>query len=239
MKLYEIYEDEMKYYIVTELMRGKSLCEYIAEMPKDHLTEAKVAWIMSQVLSGLNYCHMQGVAHRDIKAENLMFSDRECTILKLIDFGFAKFFKKGQTKFKEILGSPMYMAPEIVRQDQYNEKCDIWSCGILCYTMLSGSMPYKINEEDSVELLFELIKSKKFSKDDFLRPEWNHISDEAKNFTLSLLQSDPKMRKSAADALNDPWIILAKDKSSDQIEFRKTLERLININVRNLIIAIR
>ncbi len=231
MRIYEVFEDEHKYYIVIELMKGLSLCEYIANVPQGQLTEAIVAGIMRQVLSGLNFCHLQGIAHRDIKPENLMFADKECTVLKIIDFGFAKLFKKDESKFKEILGSPMYMAPEIIIKQEYNEKCDIWSCGIMCFMLLSGNMPYKMGDDDPLDALFAQIRTKTFTQSDLIISSWQHISPEARSFVLMLLEREPEKRPAAKDVLTHPWLTCAKKENLDPEEAKRSLERLLRNNV--------
>jgi len=231
MKIYEIFEDEIKYYIVIELMRGKTLFEQMQVLKAKQLTEGKVANLIRQVLSGLNCCHTQGIAHRDIKPENLMFADKESTTLKLIDFGFAKFFKAGECKFKEILGSPMYMAPEILTQDEYDEKCDIWSTGILCYSLLCGEMPFQPHEDDPLEVLLERIRLKVFTKSDMSGTAWQHISNEAKDFVLMLLEKDPEKRPSAKEMLGHIWLSVAKDENLNVTEAKKAMERLLSISV--------
>lgn len=96
---------------------------------------------MHQVVSAVNYCHTKSIVHRDLKPENLLL-DRAGSIssIKVIDFGTSQAFRKNQ-RMKEKFGTPYYIAPEVLRQD-YNEKCDIWSCGVILYILLSGRPPF-------------------------------------------------------------------------------------------------
>lgn len=235
MNLYEIYEDENKYYIVIELLSGKHLSDYVTSKPNKKLNESEATVIMKHILSGLNCCHMQNIVHRDIKLENIMFSDPERTNIKLIDFGFGKLCREGKSQLREQLGSPMYMAPEIFIQSQYNEKCDIWSCGILCYILLSGKAPYIINGNTakvaSIDTLYNLIKTKEFTDEDFSGPEWSQVSSKAKDFVLTLLQRNPMKRPSASKALEHSWLNSIQNKQKDIGESHGVMKRLMTKKV--------
>ena len=136
-------------------------------MTMDNFNEKLTAEILEQVLRSLSYCHGKGIAHRDLKPENIMLESKGGKwFVKLVDFGFAKFYDP-EKRFNELLGSPMYMAPEIVANLPYDESCDVWSLGIIAYIMLSGEMPFVA---DSQKQLFEIIKTCKFTIKD-------HMSD--------------------------------------------------------------
>lgn len=113
--------------------------QYIGQFPED-----EVLRIIKQVAEALQYLHFNSIAHRDIKLENIMFAeeDQDNLQIKLIDFGFAEKFdrKKGM---KIILGSPLYMAPELVAKEVYNECIDVWALGIITYLLLSGLTPFQ------------------------------------------------------------------------------------------------
>jgi calcium-dependent protein kinase len=94
---------------------------------------------MKQILSAVFYMHQKNVMHRDIKPENMLY-DIESKALKIIDFGTAVKFKNGE-KLKGLVGTPYYIAPEVIR-GEYEEKCDVWSCGVILYIMLCGYPPF-------------------------------------------------------------------------------------------------
>ena len=235
MKVFDVYEDEHKFYIVSELMQGVTLIDHFSKMAQEEFTEKLVASYMKQILSGLCHCHSKKIAHRDIKPENIMFADKEQKILKLIDFGFAKIFNPQERKVQEILGSPMYMAPEICAKKPYDEKCDIWSCGILSYLLLSGEVPYVMEADTSLTTLLEQILAKHFTMDTFKTEAWEHISMEAKKFALRMLEKDPMKRASAMDLLNDPWLLQAKDTPLDKAASKKYLDNMKNNVVSSLL----
>ena len=94
---------------------------------------------MEKLFRAINHCHASGVVHRDIKPENIMVDlDGE---LKFIDFGLSKKFSDHSKSLKTVVGTPFYMAPEVI-ESKYNEKCDIWSLGVLMYVLLSGYLPF-------------------------------------------------------------------------------------------------
>ena len=223
MKIFETFEDDHKFYIVVEFMEGDSLLAYISKQAQSVFTEKLVAGIIKQLLTGLNHCHSHGIGHRDIKPDNIMFADKENKTIKLVDFGFAKMFDPAESKLQELLGSPLSMAPEICQKKPYDLKCDIWSCGIICYILLTGEIPYLIEEGSSLPSLFEQIKKKSFSMADFEGGSWAGISVEAKHFVLAMLEKEPEKRASASQMLTMPWLIMAKDTQDKTAENQKCL----------------
>lgn len=141
----------------------------------ESLTEEKIAFYMEQIISCVSYMHQQGICHRDIKPENFLFENQEKKLLKLIDFGTTIHFKN-YNFLSYIKGTSAYMAPEVIRKN-YNEKCDIWSCGIILYLALTGRWPFNgITDEERMnkilnnELTFEGcgLTKKKFGNCDLL-----------------------------------------------------------------------
>lgn len=138
-KIYEMYEDNAYYYIVCEVLSGGELFDRIIE--KGTVDEVMSAGIIKQTMECLNFIHQQNIIHRDLKPENLMFVDKNSNTIKLVDFGFAKVFdpKKG---LNEMLGTPLYIAPEIISGKKYSTKVDVWSLGVIAYSMLCGAPPF-------------------------------------------------------------------------------------------------
>ena len=195
-KFFETYHDEFYFHIVMELCTGKEVFDKIVE--EDYLTESKVAKIIYKVTSAINYCHANGITHRDIKPENILLesSDPDADI-KLIDFGLSRKYNINE-KMHTILGTPYYVAPEVLKGD-YDQKCDVWSIGAITYIMLCGEPPFlgKTNNE-----IF-----KKILNDDVLfdKSKWKKTSNEAKNFIRECMNKNPEKRFSAQKALEHPW----------------------------------
>ncbi|OMJ65827.1 hypothetical protein SteCoe_37563 [Stentor coeruleus] len=194
-RIYEFFEDEKYFYIILEFCKGGDLFEKIVELHK--FEEAKAAEIMSQIFSGINYLHSKGIVHRDIKPENVLMDKKDSLTLKIIDFDTATFF--GKEKFHEMFGTALFMAPEVV-QGTYNEKCDMWSCGIIMYILLSGIPPYDGTEE----MIFKALKNVDIK---FNGPRWERISSEAKDLLSKLLIPNPAMRISSSEACQHKWIL--------------------------------
>ena len=143
-KIFEYFIDEKCHYIVSELIAGGELYETIVKFRK--FNEKKAAYILKQILSALNYLHSRSIVHRDIKPENILVQqfdknkNSDELNIKLIDFGASNFFKENEILTLKV-GSPYYIAPEVLNKS-YNEKCDIWSSGVVLYVMLTGSFPF-------------------------------------------------------------------------------------------------
>ena len=198
-KVYEFYSTEKYIYIINELCTGGELFNKIVEVK--YFTESTACFIMRQLLSAVAYCHDKGVIHRDLKPENILIEnseekDKEYFHIKIIDFGTCEILKK--KKLTEQIGTSFYIAPEVLKNG-YNEKCDLWSCGVILYILLCGSPPfYGKNEKEIFQKILD-------GNVNFKHKIWNKISDDAKNLVIKLLQVDPSQRLSAAEALEDEW----------------------------------
>lgn len=137
LKLYEVFQDEARFYVVTQLCEGGELFDEIVK--RKSFSEKDAAQIMLQILSAIVYCHSNHICHRDLKPENILMENGEQ--VKVIDFGTAANFNPEQG-MNTMLGTPYYMAPEIFNQSTYNEKCDVWSLGVIMYVMLTGRPPF-------------------------------------------------------------------------------------------------
>ena len=210
LKIVDFYSTLKKYYIITEYCPEGELFNEIIKVGK--FDEGQAAFIINQILKAIVYCHKNNIIHRDIKPENLMITNREkngCLQVKLIDFGTAKIFEKGHQENKYV-GSSYYMAPEIIKR-KYDEKCDLWSIGVILYILLTGRPPFDGNDDDEI---LENVKKGVYDKWAYPFPL---LSAHAKDLIFKLLQYDPKKRLSAEQALDHPWFKTAEFKKKDKV----------------------
>ncbi|KAI9271308.1 kinase-like domain-containing protein, partial [Sporodiniella umbellata] len=197
--LHDIYESDDAVYIVTDLCTGGELFQRIVE--RGTYTEVMAADLVRQMLEGLRYLHSQDIVHRDIKPENLLFkTTEEDSDLLITDFGLSKLLKDHDQVLTTACGTPGYVAPEVLLGTGHGTPVDIWSVGVIMYTLLSGYTPFY--GEDQNELFDEIIKGKYQFDEEY----WSDISDEAMNLIDRMLAHDPKERITAEEALDDPWI---------------------------------
>lgn len=205
-KIFEFFQDDKRFYIVTELLKGGELFDKIIKYKK--FTEYDAAKYMKQVLSALAYCHSHHIVHRDLKLENLLLeSNSEDSPLKIIDFG-ASICYEYDKKMKGKKGTPYYIAPEVLLKKYYDEKCDVWSSGILLYIFLVGVPPFYGNSD------VEILEQVKKGTIDYFHPSLRSISKEARNLLMSLTKYNPAKRCTSLEALQHPWFnILSKGPS--------------------------
>ncbi len=200
-KIFEFYITKAHYYIVTEYCKDGELFSYI----KNKYSERQLAVLFYQIFSGLWYLHDNKILHRDIKLENIMISGKEkdqqtnedLFWIKIIDFGTAKIFDKNK-KEKDVVGSSYYIAPEVLKQN-YNEKCDTWSVGVILYMSLVGRAPF--DGKDDEEIIYKISTANYNSKE----PKLLSHSSEVRDLVSKLLQKDIDKRLSAKEALEHPW----------------------------------
>lgn len=171
LKIFEVFEDKVNYFLVTEFCSGVELFETIQK--KIRFSEYEAAQIIRQVLQAISYCHSLGVVHRDLKPENLIYDEENDNALKIIDFGTSVEYDKKKVQLKQMHGTSYYIAPEVLKQN-YDERCDVWSIGVLMYILLSGCPPFDGETDDEI---IQAIKVGKYSLDGGI---WPHISDEGK-----------------------------------------------------------
>ncbi|KAL7133967.1 hypothetical protein ABFS83_12G174500 [Erythranthe nasuta] len=200
--LKEACEDENAVHLVMELCEGGELFDRI--VARGHYTERAAAAVMKTIMEVVQLCHKHGVIHRDLKPENFLFANKkENSPLKAIDFGLSIFFKPGE-KFSEIVGSPYYMAPEVLKRN-YGPEIDIWSAGVILYILLCGVPPFWAESEQGVAQA--IIRG----KIDFEREPWPSVSESAKNLVRQMLEPDPKLRLTAKQVLEHSWLQNAKN----------------------------
>jgi len=221
-KIFEFYNSTKNYYLITEFCKEGELFEKIVnEGPFD---EDFTAYIMYQIFSAIFYCHSMNILHRDLKPENILLERKEKYGLKIkiIDFGTAKLFEKNKSE-RKVIGSSYYIAPEVLSKS-YNEKCDLWSCGVIMYILLSASPPFS-GKGDS-----EIIENIKRGFYDIENKVWQKVSNEAKNLIKNLLEKNIGIRISAEEALNHKWFkkLNTKEKLNfvEPDKIKKMLQRL-------------
>lgn len=187
LRLYEVFEDKKYIYLVTEYCQGGELFDEI--ISRQRFNENDAATIVKQLLSAIAYCHQKKVCHRDLKPENILIDNKETLQIKLIDFGTSQRFED-EEKMELVLGTAYYIAPEVLK-GHYDEMCDIWSCGVITYILLSGEPPFPGGDDK------EILKNVVMGKFGFTREVWKSRSKESKEFIQSMMKVNPTTRPTA------------------------------------------
>ena len=223
-KLYEIYQDNFHIDLIMEECKGGELFERIIRNIEKHknYSEKTAAKIFKQLISAIAYCHSQGICHRDLKPENILFlSEEEDSPIKVIDFGLSKIFGAYNNiinnEMTSFVGTAYYVSPEVL-QGKYNEKCDIWSAGVILYIMLNGEPPFNGSNDNEI---YRCISQMKFS---FPESKWKNISEDAKDLIKKMICA-PERRFNAQQVLNHVWIKKNAPHSKGNI---------INLNLKHL-----
>lgn len=206
-RFFEAFQDYKYIHIVTECLLGGDLLTHIER--NNVFNEKIAAKLLKDVFSVVNFLHKKNICHRDIKAENLMF-DETLESVKVIDFGLATLFKnEKERKFSFLVGSPFYIAPEILKGECTGMGCDVWSLGVLTYVILIGKPPFY--EQETNKLWEEIINGKL----DFIK----EISNEAKDLIKEMMNKEKYERISIEKAVNHQWFEKNIEKKKDSIIF--------------------
>jgi len=245
LKVYDLYEDDDAFFIVTDLYEGGDFFDVLED--QGPLKEDDAAIVMNNLLNCVNYCHKRNVSescrvcvsvclsvcvfdqskrtyrdihsirwclpsfriyiylpqlvHRDLKPENILMSDRkrDFSDIKVIDFGLARYVRHADDTLKGLAGSAYYLAPQVI-SGPYTSKCDIWSCGVIAYALLTGFAPFDASTDAEV---LKVVHAGEFDFDD---PEWDHVSEAAMDFISQCLAYEEDDRPSAEQALQHPWL---------------------------------
>lgn len=223
-RVYEFFEDVKKFYIVMEHCRGGELFQEIMKMKK--YDELQSAQIMRQLFSCVSYLHSKNICHRDLKPENILFDEKSDYMgLKLIDFGSACFFN--EKHMKEGMGTAYYIAPEVLKNN-YTEKCDVWSAGVILFILLTGAPPFS---GDNNKEIFKSVLKGSYNKDVLLKIS---PSNELMDLISNLLVVE-KFRFSATEALDHPWFKNNTSSTVDQAVLSKTFNNLSHFETNNVL----
>lgn len=215
-KLHEAYERRRHIYLIMEYCSGGNLAQRQQQRP---YTEAQAVAVVSQILSAVAYLHERNVVHRDLKLENIMFDAKG--VVKIIDFGLAtKYLSDDYKVMTDRVGTLYSMAPQVL-QGVYTSKCDLWSIGVITYVLLCGHYPFwgpprSMPWSKRRKIMIDRIMRGKYMRME--GPSWGGVSQEAKDFCVSLLQMDPNRRPTAKQALRSRWIVNSQKQNVQQKE---------------------
>ena len=236
-RLFEVIEDDKYFNLLQELCTGGELYK---KYQTTQLKEKEIAKIFNQIMSAVAYCHEKGIVHRDLKLENILFASEDPdSPIKIIDFGFSVLLGKKPTikneekekknsegnndpkkfgfkRLKSKVGTLYYISPEIIKGN-YDEKCDIWACGVILYILLTGNPPFSGNTDKEVYNSITQIKY------DFDKEKWKNISKYARDLIKNML-TPAKNRYTAKQVLASKWFEVKlkneNDKNIDILDYR-------------------
>lgn len=204
--LYEVVKTENHLWIVLEYCEGSELFFYIYEKKRLELRECQ--HLFFQIVLGLKYVHSLNLSHRDLKLENILLADRKKTLVKLTDFGFVREFNPQNRKLlSTVCGTTVYMAPELLKGMKYSGfNTDIWSLGVILFTMLYGEMPF--DEDDDMKTKYKIINEEPVYKP--------FIPTDVQNLIRRMLSKDPSTRPNLNDILNSSFLVDLYNKHLDK-----------------------
>ena len=215
-KLLDTFEDNTKVYFVLEYCEGRELFDEITERNQSKtktFTELEVKEIAWVILHTLNHLHNNGIIHRDLKPENFLYNPIDSSI-KMLDFGLARSNSNEYTTCSSRVGTPYYMAPEVLKRN-YNLKCDLWSVGVIIYILLVGYPPF--NGATDKDILTQV----KIGKLDLSDNIFKTVDSNVVNLLKNLLQRDIEKRFDTKQALSHQWFQNFTPKSGLSIDFNK------------------
>ncbi|KAJ0002178.1 hypothetical protein NQD34_001974 [Periophthalmus magnuspinnatus] len=220
--LKDVFDDGQSAYLVQDLLRGNELLDRVLTMP--NFTEKDASDIICTLTKTVEYLHSQGVVHRDLKPSNIQYADDSglSESLRLSDFGFAKQLRAENGLLMTPCYTATFMAPEVLKKQGYDAACDIWSLGILLYTMIAGFSPFASSPNDTAEEILAQIASGKVI---ITGGNWDLVSDTVKDLVTKMLHVDPHQRLTAPQVLRHAWIV-ERDKLSDKTLTRQDVFRV-------------
>jgi len=215
-KAYDIFDEPSKLCIVLEYMEGGVLSNVLKK--EKTFSEKNASDIMRNVFIALEFLHRNNIVHRDVKPDNILCPTSSWPLdVKLADFGLSNFLSEdGHHTLSSGVGTPYYVAPEMVQKRCYGCSVDMWSCGVLLFLLLAGRFPFKAHSKAET---LRKIREGKYRMDE---KDWADISDDAKDLVSKLLVCDPKKRLTASQALRHKWI-----RGGDQSTYNLGTSRLM------------
>ncbi|KAM9477506.1 LOW QUALITY PROTEIN: ribosomal protein S6 kinase alpha-2 [Clarias gariepinus] len=212
--LKDVYDDGKFVYLVMELMRGGELLDRI--LHHKGFSEREASAVLCTITKTVEYLHSQGVVHRDLKPSNILYVDEtgDPESIRICDFGFAKQLRAENGLLMTPCYTANFVAPEVLKKQGYDAACDIWSLGILLYTMLAGFTPFASGPDDTPEEILARIGSGKYT---LSGGNWDMVSDAAKDIVTKMLHVDPHQRLTAPLVLRHPWIVNQEQLSLSQL----------------------
>ncbi|XP_072907203.1 ribosomal protein S6 kinase alpha-2 isoform X2 [Hemitrygon akajei] len=212
--LKDVYDDGKYLYLVMELMRGGELLDRI--LRQKCFSEREASAVLYTIAKTVEYLHSQGVVHRDLKPSNILYVDESGNpeSIRICDFGFAKQLRAENGLLMTPCYTANFVAPEVLKRQGYDAACDMWSLGILLYTMLAGFTPFANGPDDTAEEILARIGSGKYA---LTGGNWDTISDAAKDIVSKMLHVDPHQRHTAVQVLRHPWIVNREYLSQNQL----------------------
>ncbi|XP_063246678.1 ribosomal protein S6 kinase alpha-2 isoform X2 [Prinia subflava] len=212
--LKDVYDDGKFVYLVMELMRGGELLDRI--LRQKCFSEREASAVLCTITRTVDYLHSQGVVHRDLKPSNILYMDESGNpdSIRICDFGFAKQLRAENGLLMTPCYTANFVAPEVLKRQGYDAACDIWSLGILLYTMLAGFTPFANGPDDTPEEILARIGSGKYA---LTGGNWDSVSDTAKDIVSKMLHVDPHQRLTAVQVLRHPWIVNREYLSQNQL----------------------
>jgi calcium-dependent protein kinase len=224
-KYYETYEDDSFIHIVMEYLQGEDLYKLINKRKYSNFKEKDAAEIMTYLLKALGFIHKKGLVHRDIKPQNILFSiPGDYKTLKIIDFGLST---TESNKQKQRVGSPYYMAPEIIG-GKFSSKTDMWSVGVILFVMITGVYPFEAKSQDEI---FAKIQNEDYNKKIL---DSKNCSAEVKDLLDQFLKKQEKDRADCQTALGHIWFKKFESKSAIAMN-GQILQNLRNFTTKNLL----
>ncbi|KAK0144283.1 Ribosomal protein S6 kinase alpha-2 [Merluccius polli] len=210
--LKEVYDGGHTVYLVQDMLRGDELLDKVLTMP--NFTERDASHILCTLAKTIEYLHSQGVVHRDLKPSNIRFLDDtgHPESMRICDFGFAKQLRAENGLLMTPCYTASFVAPEVLKKQGYDAACDIWSLGILLYTIIAGFSPFASGPDDTPEEILAQIGCGRFL---LVGGNWDLVSDSAKDIVTKMLHVDPHQRLTAPQVLRHPWIV-ERERLSDK-----------------------
>ncbi|KAL8570504.1 Ribosomal protein S6 kinase alpha-3 [Nucella lapillus] len=201
--LRDVYDNGGKVYMVTELMKGGELLDKI--LRQKFFSEREASAVLEMVTKTVEFLHFNGVVHRDLKPSNILYADDSGSpdSLRICDFGFAKQLRADNGLLMTPCYTANFVAPEVLKRQGYDASCDVWSLGVLLYTMLAGHTPFANGPNDTPNDILARIEEGKFPLEG---GNWDSVSAPAKELVKRMLHIDPATRLSAAQVLKCQWI---------------------------------